>query len=138
MNAIELLKAKTTIGIEAFKELHGISTNYGLEKKAGLGGNSVDTIQKSGGITKITLFKLGVGVGYTGDPDDIVMAALNDMTSKDLTDKQVIRKAKRIVSFLTSKRRTVRSKEEIQAAKEDMEALDACEDQQVIDDLAGK
>lgn len=136
MESLRVLQAKTTIGIDVLKEKHGIETNYQLQKRCGLSSKSVDTIQVSGGITKNTLFKIGIGLGYGNDIedfDDIVIAVMNDMASRDLTELQVIRKANKIIRHINSSRRKPKSVElqttgefiEVTATKRSLEARKA-------------
>lgn len=59
-----LMEVEISQGIDNFMSKHGFKTDYQCGKACDLNDNAFNNMRKSGGISAISLYKLGLGVGY--------------------------------------------------------------------------
>lgn len=83
------LRYEVSIGIDLFinknKIRHGLTTDYALEKKAGLCDNTIANLRRSGNCKLDTLYKLGCAVGFDIEEEDskgVIIRVLKEMGVK--------------------------------------------------------
>lgn len=77
-----LMEAEISAGIDVFLAKHGMTTDYQLQKAAGLPDNTLASIRKSGSAKAKTFYKIGRAVGYGGKYYSVINRVFKDFEGK--------------------------------------------------------
>lgn len=74
---VKEMRAFIRTGIRSFATLHG-KTFYKLQVEAGISSKSLDQLEKSGNAKVELFYRLGLAVGYKGEPDAVIAKVIKD------------------------------------------------------------